>query len=90
MRSEFLELPQGIGEAVARSVKAFADTRRPPLQYHLWYHDQPLWLVWEKVSEFKGDAARAESIVMDKLGDAWKSAHGLPNEFTWTTPLHLT
>jgi hypothetical protein len=142
MRSEFLELPHAIGEAIARSVKAFADALRPPLQCHLWYHDQPLWLVWErdskgvirrvqvgayrmpdgqeelrfvprvffedtekkllkameispsvviscKVSEFKGEASKAEYIVKDKLGDAWKAVQNLPNEFTWTTPLHL-
>ena len=50
MRSEFLELPHAIGEAIARSIKAFADDWHPPLQCHLWYHDQPLWFVWQRDS----------------------------------------
>ena len=120
---------------------AFAQAPSPPLQYHLWYHDQPLWFVWARdprgivrrvqvgayrmpdgqeelrfvpgvffedsvkkllkaaeisasgvfscnVSDLKGEAFKAESIVKDKLGHAWKAAQNMPAEFTWETRLH--
>lgn len=43
-----LEVP-GLGDPIAQAVKVFAEEAK--LNYDLWYHDEPVWLVWEEVEK---------------------------------------
>ncbi|MBI3328390.1 MAG: hypothetical protein HYZ81_17020 [Nitrospinae bacterium] len=45
-----LDIPL-LGYLIAQVVEAFAKDQRPPLAYDLWYHGEPVWLIFREIKE---------------------------------------
>jgi len=51
-----LDVPRRLGDLISGVVELFASKHR--LEHEIWYHDQPIWLVWEQ----EGDTFRKVQI----------------------------